>query len=123
MVVAGEPALVGCVGAPVVPHRCSQGKESLGDAGADSLAGASTVTFQAELAFQRVEHRLDPLSDPAQVAVAGAFVAPGAPMFTIVDPTCGNNMAPPGVGAFQSDGGKTAESTTASSDGLGFGAA
>jgi hypothetical protein len=34
------------------------------------------VEFEPELALERVEHRLDPLPDPAEVAVTGAFVAP-----------------------------------------------
>jgi len=68
-------ALVLGLDVPVVPDRCCQGEQALSDAGADSLAGASAVAFQAELAFEGVEDRLDPLPDPAEVAVAGRFVA------------------------------------------------
>jgi hypothetical protein len=48
---------------------------SLGESGAHAVAGPAAVAFQAELALEGVEHRLDPLPDPAEVAVAGAFVA------------------------------------------------
>jgi hypothetical protein len=58
-----------------VPDRGGQGEQALSDAGADALAGPAAVAFEPELAFEGVEHRLDPLPEPAEVAVAGAFVA------------------------------------------------
>ncbi len=75
MVVGDEAALVGSVGVPVVPDRCGQGEQSLGDSGEHPVGGASAVAFQAQLAFEGVVDGLDPLPDPAQAAVAEGFVA------------------------------------------------
>jgi hypothetical protein len=45
----------------VVPDGGGQGQESLEDADDDSGLGSSAVAFEAELAFEGVEHRFDGL--------------------------------------------------------------
>lgn len=67
MVVGDEGAFGGCVDEPVVPDRGGEGEESRGDAGVDAGDGSAAVFFEGELAFQRVEHGLDPLPDAAEL--------------------------------------------------------
>jgi hypothetical protein len=59
---------------PVVPDGCGEGEESGGDAGVDPGEGSAAVLFEGELAFQGVEHGLDPLPHGAELAVAGVLV-------------------------------------------------
>ena len=58
----------------VVPDRDGQGEESLEDAHEDALLAVAAVSFQAELAFQRVEDRLDDLADRFQLSGTGSFL-------------------------------------------------
>ncbi len=57
----------------VVPDRDGQREESLEDPDEDALLAVAAVAFQAELAFQRVEDRLDDLADRFQLLRAGPF--------------------------------------------------
>jgi len=60
---------------PVVPDDGGHGQQPLSDAGADALSGAPAVALQAELAFEGVVDRFDPLADPADRPVPGRLVA------------------------------------------------
>lgn len=51
-----------------MPDSGGEGQEACGDAGIDAGGGSTAVVFQSELAFQRVEHGLDPLPDAAEFA-------------------------------------------------------
>src|SRR5918995_854413 len=53
---------------PVAPDGGGQGEQALADADEDSAEGAAMVLFQAELVFEGVDDRLDPLAHPAQRA-------------------------------------------------------
>jgi hypothetical protein len=46
----------------------------LGSAGDHTGWGSAAVLFQAELAFEGVDDRLDPLADTSDLAEAGRFV-------------------------------------------------
>lgn len=59
-----------------MPDGCGEGEESLAGAGEDSGRCPASVLFQAELAFERVENGLDPLTDTGQSAVPYRFVLP-----------------------------------------------
>lgn len=69
-VVVGDQGSFGLgSGGPVVPDGCGEGEESLAGACEDARGGPGPVLFQAELAFERVENGLDPLTDAGQAAV------------------------------------------------------
>src|SRR5215213_1155121 len=68
VVVGDQGALDRGAELPVEPDRGGQGGQPLGDAGPQAVDGVGAVAFQAELVFEGVEDRLDPLADPAQVA-------------------------------------------------------
>src|SRR5690349_20312865 len=75
VVVGGEGSLAWRCGGPVVPDGGGQGEQPLGDAGEDAVRGAPAVAFEAELAFEGVVDRFDPLPASAQVAVPVRLVA------------------------------------------------
>src|ERR1035437_1417411 len=66
--VAGFPEL------PVVPDAGSEREQSLSDAGDQAGHGVRTVAFERELAFDRVDDRLDPLANAAELAESGLLV-------------------------------------------------
>ncbi len=67
---------------PVVPDAGGQGEQALGDAGEHPVWGTGAVGFQAELALEGVVDGLDPLSDSAEVAVAGFSSRSGRSILT-----------------------------------------
>src|SRR5579859_3483878 len=85
VVVGDEGSLVGGADLPVVPDGGGQGEQSLGDAGEHSGGGASAVAFEAELVFEGVEDRFDPLAHPGQVAEPAPFVFAVGPGQQYVD--------------------------------------
>src|SRR5665648_549359 len=58
----------------VVDEAGGEGEKSERDADADALDGAGSVVFEGELAFAGPKHRLDPLTQRAEGAVAAGFV-------------------------------------------------
>src|SRR4029453_8453969 len=68
VVIGDHRALVLDLELPVEPDRGGQGEQPLADADEDSAEGAAMVLFQAELVFEGVDDRLDPLAHPAQRA-------------------------------------------------------
>ena len=73
-VVIGGEAAAGLSVLPVVPDACCEGEDSLADACPDAGWGAASVAFERELVFGGVDDRFDPLTDTAEVAVAGLLV-------------------------------------------------
>lgn len=71
MVVGDQGSFFGRVYAPVVPDSGGQGQEFGSEAGVDSGQGPTAVGFEAELAFEGVEDRFDPLPDLAQAGRTG----------------------------------------------------
>ena len=64
----------------VEPDRGGQDQQPCANAGPEPFRGAGTVAFQREQILEGLEHRRDPLSDPAQVGTAaGRFVQPARP--------------------------------------------
>src|SRR3954467_7543782 len=59
----------------VVDESGGEGEQSERDADADAGDGAAAVAFEGQLALAGPKHRLDPLADGAQRAVAAIFVA------------------------------------------------
>src|SRR5918996_1646476 len=76
MVVGDQRAFDRGAELPVEPDAGGQGQQPLGSADPDALDGVGAVAFQAELVFEGVEDRLDPLADPAQVAEPGRLISP-----------------------------------------------
>src|SRR6478672_4874819 len=79
VVIGDQRPLDGFGGGPVVPDGGGHGEQPLGDAGVDACGGAAAVAFQAELAFEGVVDRFDPLADPADRSVPGCLVAAVGP--------------------------------------------
>src|SRR6266496_4859935 len=69
-VVVGGEVSSGLAGVPVVPEGGGEREQSLGDSGLQARHGVSAVLFERELAFDRVDDRLDPLPDAAETAEA-----------------------------------------------------
>ena len=74
VVSGGEGSFGGCSYEPVVPDGGGEGEESSHDARVDASDGASAVVFEGELAFHRVEHGLNPLTDSAEFPEAFLLV-------------------------------------------------
>src|SRR5688572_2931784 len=78
--VDSESVAVGCevpawvTDVVVVDESGGEGQQPERDADADAGDCAATVAFERELALAGPEHRLDPLTDGAQRAVAARFV-------------------------------------------------
>jgi hypothetical protein len=60
---------------PVEPDAGGQGEQALDDPGVDPGRGATTMLFQAKLAFEGVDDRLDPLAHRPQRPEPGRLVA------------------------------------------------
>src|SRR5438046_9443987 len=76
--VGGEVA-AGVADLLVVPQAGGERQQSQADAGGDAERGAAAVTLEREGVLERVDDRLDPLADAAEVAEAGWLVLAGAP--------------------------------------------
>src|SRR5688500_12766155 len=79
VVVGDQRTLEWGVELSVEPNGGGQGEQPLGDPDPDALDGMGAMAFQAELVFEGVDDRLDPLADPAQVAEPGGFIGPVGP--------------------------------------------
>src|SRR5215469_13754523 len=75
VVVGDQGALVRSVDEPVVPDAGCEGEQALSDPREDAKVGTPAVLFESELALEGVVDGLDALPDPAQLAVARAFIA------------------------------------------------
>jgi hypothetical protein len=73
-VVVGGEVTAGVAEVPVVPEAGSERKQALGDARDQAGHGVGAVALERELAFDRVDDRLDPLAHTAEVAEAGRLV-------------------------------------------------
>ena len=63
VVVGDQRALDRGAQLPVEPDRGGQGQQPLGDPDPGALDGVGAVALQAELVFEGVDDRLDPLAD------------------------------------------------------------
>jgi hypothetical protein len=81
LVVVGDQAaergveLAGLPEAPVVPDDGAHGEQVLRGPGDEARRGVGAVALERELVLVLVEDRLDPPSDPAEVAEARCLVA------------------------------------------------
>jgi hypothetical protein len=68
-----------CVSGTPVDQLCQtvagEGEQALADSGDDPLGRAAAVSLETELTLEGVVDRLDPLAEPTEAAVPGAFVA------------------------------------------------
>src|SRR5829696_2212458 len=76
VVVGDQRTLDRGVELPVEPDRGGQGQQPLSDPDPGAVDGVGAVAFQAELVFEGVDDRFDPLADAAQVAEPGGFIGP-----------------------------------------------
>src|SRR5512132_3838793 len=76
VVVGDQRTLDRGVELPVEPDRGRQGQRPLGAPDPGALDGVGAVAFQAELVFEGVDDRFDPLADAAQVAEPGGLIGP-----------------------------------------------
>src|SRR5215472_10996489 len=76
VVVGDQRALVRSVDEPVVPDAGCEREQALSDPHEDAEVGAAAVLFEPELSLEGVVDGFDALPDPAQLAVAPAFIAP-----------------------------------------------
>ncbi len=73
--VVGDQGAFDCgAGGPVVPDAGGEGEESLSGAAEDAGRDSAAVMLQAELAFEGVDHGLDPLADAGDLAVPDRLV-------------------------------------------------
>src|SRR5579859_4107572 len=64
---------------PAVPDAGGESEDALADACPDAGGDVSAVVLERELAFEGVVDRLDPLTDPAELAEPWLLVAPVSP--------------------------------------------
>src|SRR5438270_6448179 len=64
---------------PAVPDAGGESEDALADACPDAGGDVTAVVFERELAFEGVVDRLDPLTDPAELAEPWLLVAPVRP--------------------------------------------
>jgi hypothetical protein len=76
VVVGDQRALLGGIDEPVVPDAGREREQALSDSDEDAEMGAPAVLFEPELTLEGVVDGLDALTDPAQLAVAWALIAP-----------------------------------------------
>src|SRR5919109_3569068 len=63
----------------VVDEPCGESEQPERDADADAGDGPAAVAFERQLALAGPKHRLDPLTDRAERAVAARLVLAGGP--------------------------------------------